>query len=79
MAALVEVHNRRRVATRRRASAAELIGINNRDLHTFKTDIAVTEELLADYSGDALIVSESGIETAGRYPPPVCAPARAPF
>ena len=42
---------------------AELIGINNRDLHTFVTDIAVTERLLAGYRGDALIVSESGIET----------------
>jgi len=40
-----------------------LIGINNRDLHTFKTDIATTETLLAGYDGDALIVSESGIET----------------
>jgi len=40
-----------------------LIGINNRDLHTFKTDIATTEELLRDYSGPALIVGESGIET----------------
>ena len=42
---------------------ADLIGINNRDLHTFKTDIATTEELLRDYSGPALIVGESGIET----------------
>ena len=45
------------------AIGAGLIGINNRDLHTFVTDIAVTEELLADYRGDALIVSESGIDS----------------
>jgi indole-3-glycerol phosphate synthase len=44
---------------------AELIGINNRDLHTFKTDIATTSELLRGYTGSALIVSESGIETPG--------------
>jgi indole-3-glycerol phosphate synthase len=63
MAALVEVHNPAELAIAQRCSA-ELIGINNRDLHTFKTDLAVTEELLRDYSGSALIVSESGIETA---------------
>jgi indole-3-glycerol phosphate synthase len=62
MAALVEVHNPAEFAIAQ-LCGAELIGINNRDLHTFKTDIAVTEELLHDYSGSALIVSESGIET----------------
>jgi Indole-3-glycerol phosphate synthase len=41
----------------------ELVGINNRDLHTFRTDLATTANLLARYSGGALIVSESGIET----------------
>src|SRR5216684_4395207 len=62
MAALVEVHNPTEFAIAQRCGA-ELIGINNRDLHTFKTDIAVTEKLLRDYSASALIVSESGIET----------------
>jgi indole-3-glycerol phosphate synthase len=62
MAALVEVHDRPQLESARRIGA-RLIGINNRDLHSFKTDIAVTEQLLADYRGDALIVSESGIET----------------
>jgi indole-3-glycerol phosphate synthase len=62
LAALVEVHNPEEFE---RASAlkADLIGINNRDLHTFKTDIATTEELLKGYTGTALIVGESGIET----------------
>jgi indole-3-glycerol phosphate synthase len=63
MAALIEVHNAAEFTLARKVDA-ELIGINNRDLHTFKTDIATTESLLADYRGDALIVSESGIETA---------------
>lgn len=62
MAVLVEVHNRAELDSAE-AMGAGLIGINNRDLHTFKTDIAVTEELLAGYQGDALVVSESGIET----------------
>ena len=62
MAVLVEVHDRAELESAE-AIGARLIGINNRDLHTFKTDIAVTEELLAAYRGDALIVSESGIET----------------
>ena len=71
MAVLVEVHNRAELESAQ-AIGARLIGINNRDLHTFHTDIAVTEELLAAYRGDALIVSESGIEYAGGYPAPVC-------
>ncbi len=57
---------------------AELIGINNRDLHTFKTDIATTETLLRGYDGDALIVSESGIETP-RISLASAPPARAAF
>ncbi len=63
MAALVEVHDRTELG-RAEATKAELIGINNRDLHSFKTDIAVTETLLADYRGEALIVSESGLDSA---------------
>jgi indole-3-glycerol phosphate synthase len=62
MDVLVEVHNRAELESAQRIGA-RLIGINNRDLHTFKTDIAVTEQLLRGYRGDALIVSESGIET----------------
>jgi indole-3-glycerol phosphate synthase len=61
MTALVEVHNRDEFAVAEEIGAA-LIGINNRDLHTFKTDIATTEELLRDYRGKALVVSESGID-----------------
>ena len=63
MAALVEVHDKIELR-RAEAAGAVLIGINNRDLHSFKTDIALTETLLEGYRGDALIVSESGIESA---------------
>jgi indole-3-glycerol phosphate synthase len=62
MAALVEVHNRAEFESAEKIGAT-LIGINNRDLHTFVTDIAVTERLLAEYKTDALIVSESGIDS----------------
>ncbi|MGH7842522.1 MAG: indole-3-glycerol phosphate synthase TrpC [Candidatus Binataceae bacterium] len=62
LAALIEVHNRDEFARAESIDAA-LIGINNRDLHTFNTDIAVTEQLLEGYAGGALIVAESGIET----------------
>jgi indole-3-glycerol phosphate synthase len=61
MTALVEVHNRVEFAIAESMGAA-LIGINNRDLHTFKTDIATTEELLRGYQGHAPAVSESGID-----------------
>ncbi|MGA2410672.1 MAG: indole-3-glycerol phosphate synthase TrpC [Candidatus Binataceae bacterium] len=62
MAALVEAHNRGEFDAAERVHT-DLIGINNRDLHTFKTDIATSVELIGLYWGSALIVSESGIET----------------
>jgi indole-3-glycerol phosphate synthase len=62
MAALIEVHNHEELSLATRINA-DLIGINNRDLHTFVTDLAVTEKLLANYRGDALVVGESGINT----------------
>jgi indole-3-glycerol phosphate synthase len=62
MAALVEVHNRAELAAAERIGAG-LLGINNRDLHTFVTSLAVTEELLRDYRGGALVVAESGIDS----------------
>ena len=61
MAALVEVHNESEFTTARKIGA-RLVGINNRDLHSFVTDIAVTERLLARQRSDALIIAESGID-----------------
>jgi indole-3-glycerol phosphate synthase len=43
--------------------AARLIGINNRDLKTFTTDLGVTFRLSKRIPADKLIVSESGIHT----------------
>lgn len=60
--ALVEVHNQDELRAADRAGA-RIVGINNRDLHTFVTDLAVTERLLGRYDGGALVVSESGIDT----------------
>jgi len=59
LAALVEVHTRGEL-DRALAAGAELIGVNNRDLGTFKTDVAVTRALLQHAAGRTL-VSESGI------------------
>jgi indole-3-glycerol phosphate synthase len=60
MDVLVEVHDEAEFATAQKIGAT-LVGINNRDLHTFATELAVTERLLSQPRRDALIVSESGI------------------
>lgn len=63
MATLIESHSESEFQLAEKLSTG-LVGINNRDLHTFKTDIAVTERLLESYQGQALIVTESGIDSA---------------
>jgi indole-3-glycerol phosphate synthase len=62
MAGLVEVHD-----------AAEcdlageclfpIIGVNNRDLRTFKVDIQISEKLFPRMGGDTLKISESGLDS----------------
>lgn len=42
---------------------AKIIGINNRDLGTFKVDIKNTEKLITNIPKDKLVISESGIFT----------------
>jgi indole-3-glycerol phosphate synthase len=62
MATLVECHdpvNLDRIV----ASGAELIGINNRNLHTFETRLEHTLALADRVPPDRLLVSESGIRT----------------
>ena len=59
---LIEIHNERELDTvLERVPLARLIGINNRDLKTFQTDLSVTERLAKRMPADRLIVSESGI------------------
>ncbi len=60
---LVEIHT---LAELDRAldTDARIIGINNRDLTTFKVDLAVTETLSEQVPPGILLVSESGIRTA---------------
>jgi indole-3-glycerol phosphate synthase len=59
---LVEVHSEED-ARKAIGSECEIIGINNRDLHTFKVDIKTTPRLLKVISKEKIIVSESGITT----------------
>jgi indole-3-glycerol phosphate synthase len=60
MESLVEVHNREELYMVLE-TGAHIIGINNRNLNTFKTDIATTVELIQDIPDDRIVVSESGI------------------
>ena len=60
MDALVEAHDEPEV-DRAVALGADLIGVNNRDLRTFATDLAVTERLARRIPWDRLLVTESGI------------------
>jgi indole-3-glycerol phosphate synthase len=62
LSVLVEVH---RAAELQRAAelGAGLIGINNRDLTTFRADLATTERLARRRPEGAVVVSESGIAT----------------
>lgn len=62
MAALVETHTAGELE-RALASGATIVGVNNRDLSTFRTDLAVTEALLPHLPDDGVLVSESGIRT----------------
>ncbi|GIX46838.1 MAG: indole-3-glycerol-phosphate synthase [Candidatus Tectimicrobiota bacterium] len=57
---LVEVHTPEELA-QALATSCRLIGINNRDLHTFRTDVATTLALLPHIPPGYVVVSESGL------------------
>ena len=60
--ALVEVHSEGEVLVALEAGA-DIVGINNRDLRTFQTDLQTTLELVGGIPDEVLVVSESGIHT----------------
>jgi indole-3-glycerol phosphate synthase len=67
LTALVEVHDEAEL-TRALAAGAKVIGVNNRDLKTFKVDLATTERLAEQLhatpgGNEKLLVAESGIHT----------------
>ncbi|GAC1410321.1 MAG: indole-3-glycerol phosphate synthase TrpC [Candidatus Velthaea sp.] len=59
---LVEVHNGAELERAVRGGAT-LLGINNRNLRTFETNLAVTEELLPLVPAGVIAISESGVRT----------------
>jgi indole-3-glycerol phosphate synthase len=60
--ALFEIHNEEEL---RRAvqHQARIIGVNNRDLAIFKTDLGLSERLIPQFPKDVVAVSESGFST----------------
>jgi len=72
---LVEVHDESELK-RAIAAGATLLGINNRDLHTFETNLAVTAELLPLVPSDIVVISESGVRSRADVQPLYAAGAR---
>lgn len=60
MDSLVEVHDERELE-RALAAGATLVGVNNRDLHTFNVDLATTERVARDLPPGVTLVAESGV------------------
>jgi len=59
---LVEVHGEEDIE-KALAANADIIGINNRDLHTFRVDFDITQKLVRLIPQTKIKVSESGIKT----------------
>lgn len=63
MDALVEAHDGDELE-RALAAGAQVVGINNRDLSTFETDLSVALGLASEVPPDRVLVAESGIRSA---------------
>jgi indole-3-glycerol phosphate synthase len=61
--ALFEIHNEGDLA-RAVTHRAKIIGVNNRDLAIFQTDLALSERLMSLFPKNVIAVSESGIHVA---------------
>jgi indole-3-glycerol phosphate synthase len=61
--ALVEVHTSEELQ-RALNSGAKLIGVNNRDLHTFEVSLQTSERLIAGAPPERVMISESGLQDA---------------
>jgi indole-3-glycerol phosphate synthase len=61
--ALFEIHNESELERALR-HGAKIIGVNNRDLAVFKTDLGLSERLIPQFPASVTAVSESGIFTA---------------
>jgi indole-3-glycerol phosphate synthase len=62
MDALVEVHTLEELE-RAKSTGAGIIGVNNRDLHSFKVSLDVSRELIKHAPENALMIAESGLRT----------------
>jgi indole-3-glycerol phosphate synthase len=62
MAVLVEVHDRAECERALRLKTP-LLGVNNRNLHTFEVSLETTLSIMADVGEQRLLISESGITT----------------
>lgn len=60
--ALVEVHTLEELERTKKLDA-KIIGVNNRNLHSFKVSLDVSRELIKHAPKDALLITESGIST----------------
>jgi indole-3-glycerol phosphate synthase len=63
MDALVEVHDKAEMK-RAAGSGAKLIGVNNRNLHTFEVSIDTSLALASAAPSESTLISESGLQSA---------------
>ena len=60
---LIETHNEKEIE-RALNAGADVVGVNNRDLATFRVDLDLTQRMLSMIPTDVVVVAESGIHNA---------------